>query len=169
MRTRDEASTLHLPLAPAILAVLLAGCGGEPTRWDEAQAESRRAGPAVAEEATAGSELNEFFPEDEGTLDVVFTQEKPGFSQADLVDDGETVATLSIFDTTSNPEAAGKFADSDEELDGHPMAQSGSMGTALLVGDRYQVQVRSVDADFDRARREEWLRKFDLADLAAKP
>jgi hypothetical protein len=34
------------------------------------------------------------------------------------------------------------------------------------VGDRFQVQVRSKDANFSKADREEWLSKVDLANLA---
>jgi hypothetical protein len=43
------------------------------------------------------------------------------------------------------------------------------MGTGVLVGDRFQVQVRSKDANFGKPEREDWLNKFDLANLAKLP
>ena len=45
------------------------------------------------------------------------------------------------------------------------LATSGSKGTVLLVGNRYQVQVRSITDAVDEASRKTWLQKFDLAGL----
>ena len=42
----------------------------------------------------------------------------------------------------------------------------GNNGTGLLVGGRYQVQIRSNDASFSKFDREDWLKKFDLPNLA---
>ena len=145
----------------------LAGCYREPTRWDEVQQQTRRNAPAVAKEATAGSEFNKFFPKPEGDFDIVYTQEKAGFAQSKLVSKGKDVATLSIFDTVSNPESAAKYKDSQETIQEYPIIEVGENGTALLVGDRYQIQVRSTDANFSKSDREEWLKKFDLANLAS--
>jgi hypothetical protein len=46
------------------------------------------------------------------------------------------------------------------------MAASGSKGTSILVSDRYQVQIRSMDPSFGEAERLEWLPKFDLYSLS---
>ncbi len=123
--------------------------------------------PAIPQkEATAGSALNKAFPEGSGEFKVIFTQEKDGFSQADLTREGARVATLSISDTAANPSARDKFKNAARKIAGHPVATSGSLGTALLVGDRYQVQVRSLQPSFTAQDREKWLAKFDFARLA---
>lgn len=149
-----------------LTATSLPGCYREPTRWDEVQQKTRRT-PAVSREAVAGSEFNKMFPRPEtgGDFDRVYTQEKPGFAEARLVRKGEDVAMLSIFDTVSNPEAAQDYRNAAARLGAFPMIDKGSNGTAVLVGDRFQVQVRSLDANFTRADREDWLKKFDLANL----
>lgn len=147
-----------------LTATSLPGCYREPTRWDEVQQKTRRT-PAVSREAVAGSEFNKLFPKPEGDFDLVYTQEKPGFAQAKLVKKGEDVATLSVFDTVSNPEAASDYQTATERLGTFPLIDIGSNGTGVLVGDRFQVQVRSKDANFGKADREGWLKKFDLANL----
>jgi hypothetical protein len=131
------------------------------SRWDEAD-QASQGGTAVAEDAVPGSTLNAFFPESGEGFKITFTQEKKGFAQADLDIDGQKAATLSISDTVSNPSAADKFKESTETLAGYPMVQVGSKGTAILVADRFQVQIRSVEDDFDR---ESWLAEFDLDGL----
>jgi hypothetical protein len=148
------------------LCGIIAGCGSpEPTRWDAAQEASEDNVDAVADDSVKGSSLNGFFPEVESPFDLVFKQEKTGFSQASLKADGKEVATLSISDTSNNPSAAAKYADSQEELAGFPVAAAGSKGTGLLVGDRFQVQIRSMDESFTESDRKDWLQKFDLTGL----
>jgi len=146
--------------------VVVAGCRQEPSRWDEVQQKTRRNAPAVSKEAMPGSSFNKLFPKPEGEFDVVYTQEKAGFAQATLVKKGEDVATLSIFDTVSNPESAEKYKDTQDTFETYPIMDIGENGTGLLVGQRYQVQIRSKDANFSKFDREDWLKKFDLANLA---
>jgi|GEM_PF-2078604 len=78
---------------------------------------SRRALSAffTDQEALAGGEFNKFFPQSRDQFDIVYTQEKQGFAEAILRADGDDVATLAIFDTVSNPDAAAKYADSTEK------------------------------------------------------
>jgi hypothetical protein len=144
----------------------VSGCYREPTRWDAVQEKTRRNAPAVAKNAVPGSAFNKLFPKPSGDFDVVFTQEKPGFAQATLVKKGEDVATFAIFDTVSNPEAADKYKDTPETFEGYPIVEIGNNGTGLLVAGRYQVQIRSKNANFSKFDREDWLKKFDLANLA---
>jgi hypothetical protein len=147
-------------------SLALAGCYPEPTRWDEVQKQTRHNAPSVAKDAVAGAMFNKLFPKPAGDYDIVYTQEKPGFAQAKLVRKGNDVATLSIFDTISNPDSAAKYKESTETFEGYPIVEIGNNGTGLLVGDRYQVQIRSNDANFSKFDREDWLKKFDLANLA---
>jgi hypothetical protein len=146
--------------------VVAPGCRQQPSRWDEVQQKTRRNAPAVSKAAVPGSMFNKMFPKAEGDYDVVYTQEKTGFAQASLVKKGTDVATLSIFDTASNPDAYAKFQDTQDTFEECPIIEIGNNGTGLLVGDRYQIQIRSKDANFSRFDREDWLKKFDLANLA---
>ncbi|MDR3635223.1 MAG: hypothetical protein P4L84_15570 [Isosphaeraceae bacterium] len=167
--SRARPGDKRLARAWAILLLVLpavAGCYREPTRWDAAQEKTRRNAPAVAKEALPGALFNKMFPKPAGDYDVVYTQEKTGFAQAKLVKKGEDVATLAIFDTVSNPEAADKYKDTAETFEGYPIIEIGNNGTGLLVGQRYQIQIRSKDANFSKFDREDWLKKFDLANLA---
>jgi len=118
-------------------------------------------------EPLAGGEFNKFFPQDDGDYNVIYTQEKEGFAQAQLNYQGDEVATLSVSDTANNPDALEKFESSDSEIAGYPAATVGSLGTALLVAERFQVQVRAKDDSFDTAQREEWLEQFDLAGIGS--
>jgi len=150
-------------LAPPLV---LAGCGGQQTsRWDEAQRQSQNK-PAVAKEAVEGGAFNKFFPKAESPFDLVYKQEKKGTAIASLKKDGKEVATLTIFDTLSNPEAVKDYKETTQALAGYPVVAKGSKGTALLVAGRFQVQVRSTDDSFTEADRKEWLKKFDLDGLA---
>jgi len=123
-------------------------------------------GNAAVVEPLAGGEFNKFFPKDDGDYNVIYTQEKAGFAQAQLNFQGSEVATLSVSDTANNPDAVEKFNDSKSEISGYPAATVGTLGTALLVADRFQVQVRAKDESFDSEQRAAWLAQFDLAGLA---
>lgn len=140
----------------------LGGCGkAEPSRWEAAQ-QSTANQPAVAEQSVEGSSFNRFFPQAERPWDIVFKQEKTGFAQASLQKDGREMAVLSVSDTVNNPDALQKYQSSGVSLDAYPRAEIGADATAVLVGDRYQVQIRSQDPEFGPAEREAWLRKFHL-------
>lgn len=115
----------------------------------------------------AGGEFNKFFPKDQDEYNVIYTQEKEGFAQAQLNFAGAEVATLSVSDTANNPSALEKFQQSSEEIAGYPAAAVGELGTAILVAERFQVQIRSKDASFTADDRATWLAAFDLAGLAA--
>ena len=155
----------RLLLLPILLAIVT-GCHREPGRFDEVQKETRHNAPAVAKEALPGSTFNKLFPKAEGDFDVVFAQEKKGFAEAKLVKKGVDVASLAIFDTLSNPEAAAKYKDTTDTFQDFPIMETGKDRTGLLVNNRFQVQIRSLDASFSKFDREDWFKKFDLANLA---
>ena len=165
MSTNVAAAPRAVALAALALAAL-AGCYQEPSRWDQAQQETRRNVRSVAKEALPGSSFNKMFPRPEGDYDLVPTREKTGFAEYTLVKKGQDVATLAVFDTASNPEAADKYKSAPGSIEGFPEAEIGANGTGILVADRFQVQVRSKDANFTKGDRADWLRKFDLANLA---
>ena len=150
-----------------LLLPLAAGCGPNPaqTRWTTAQQESRNK-RAVAKEALPGKEFNKFFPKAESPWDLTYKQEKQGTAVASLKKDGKEVAMLTVFDTVSEPDVAKEYKESTEALAGCPLVAKGAKGTALLVANRFQVQVRSMDNSFGEDDRKEWLKKFDLDGIA---
>ncbi|WP_071191742.1 hypothetical protein [Trichormus sp. NMC-1] len=157
-------------LASLLLCVLLltTACATKaPNRFDQVQQEStkQKSGQSVAENATQGSQLNAFFPDGEDGYDRVYTQEKKGFSEANLKKDGKVVAQLAISDTTSLPGVASKYANSTKKIDGYPAVEQGKTQTSVLVG-KYQVKVISKDPLFTASDRADWIEKFDLDDLA---
>jgi hypothetical protein len=158
---------LALPLLLLPLVLLFVACGGNPaeTRWATAQQESRNK-PAVAKEALPGKEFNKFFPKAESPWDLTYKQEKPGTAIASLKKDGKEVATLTVFDTISEPDVAKDYKESTQALTGYPLVAKGAKGSAVLVANRFQVQVRSMDNSFGEDDRKEWLKKFDLDGIA---
>ncbi|BAY44992.1 hypothetical protein SAMD00079811_25940 [Scytonema sp. HK-05] len=169
---------MNFPRARRIFAALLlcfllftTACAPKtPGRFDQAQQESsqQRSGQAVAKDATQGGEFNKFFPSPQAGYQRVFTQEKKGFAEAKLKKDGKDLAVISISDTqavkgSANP--AAKFVNSSKTIGGYPAVSQGTTGTAILVGNRYQVKVQSRDASFTEAEREAWLQKFNLNGL----
>lgn len=166
LRGRHSHMTYGFPLFLLWMALILAACAPiEPSRWEEAQ-EAAAGQSATAMEALAGGEFNKFFPKAINGYSVVYTQEKRGFAEAVLKYEGEEMATLSIFDTVSNPEAAQKYKESTQQVGHYPAVDVGGNGTGILVADRFQVQVRAKNDSFTVTDRTQWLMAFDLAGLA---
>lgn len=150
------------------LLLLVSACSAKtPNRFDQVQQESSKhgSGLAVAKGATQGSRLNKFFPQGGDGYQRVYTQEKKGFSAANLKKDGKTVAQLAISDTTSVPGAAAKFANSTQSIGGYPAVELGNTQTAILVG-KFQVKVVSKDPLFTASDRQAWIERFNLDGLA---
>ena len=145
-RRSDDASSAPPPGPPAGMPALPA----DPRAHGKPATAQVGADAALPAKPVAGSALNKFFPKG-----VTFKQEKPGFSMADVKG-----GTLSITDLAGNPSGRDKYAASTEKIEGYPAVRVGNQGVAILVGGRYQVQVRSVSPD-----KESWLGKVDLAGL----
>lgn len=158
-------------LAALVLCLLLftTACAPKtPGRFDQAQQESskQRSGQAVAKDATQGSEFNKFFPSEEAGYQRVYTQEKKGFAEAKLKQDGKDLAMLAISDAASTPATLAKFANSTKTIAGYPAVEIGNTQTAVLVNNRYQVKVLSRSPSFTVGDREAWIKKFNLDGLA---
>ncbi|GAL95154.1 MULTISPECIES: hypothetical protein [Microcystis] len=156
-------------LIAGVLAVLLlvTSCAKAPSQFDQAQKESTaRGAAAVVKESTSGGSFNQFFPPSGGGYERVYTQEKKGFAEAKLKQDGKVLAMLAISDISNNPAAANKFQDSKTTIKGFPAVEQGATATAVLVNNRYQVKVLSREPDFSASDRQAWLAKFDLDGLA---
>ncbi|MFN5972281.1 MAG: hypothetical protein ACK47N_17990 [Microcystis sp.] len=156
-------------LIAGVLATLLlvTSCAKAPSQFDQAQQESTaRGAAAVVKESTSGGSFNQFFPPSGGGYERVYTQEKKGFAEAKLKQDGKVLAMLAISDISNNPAAANKFQDSQTTIKGFPSVEQGATASAVLVNNRYQVKVLSREADFTASDRQTWLAKFDLDGLA---
>ncbi|WP_411870401.1 hypothetical protein [Vulcanococcus limneticus] len=114
-----------------------------------------------------GSAFNRLFPAPEAGQQLVFTQEKRGFSEARLKQGGEALALLAISDTRTAPEARAKFEGSRERLQGWPLLEQGAQASALLVADRFQVKVIGQGQGLAADQRHVLLEGFDLPGLAA--
>lgn len=120
-----------------------------------------------AGEVVNGTAFNRLFPPAEAGEEVVFSQEKRGFSEARLKRDGQVAALLAISDVITNPAAREKFSTSRERLQGWPLVEQGNQASALLVADRFQVKVIGQGVGLDPQQRHELLQSFDLRGLAA--
>lgn len=118
-------------------------------------------------EVVNGTAFNRLFPVPGPGEQLVFTQEKRGFSEAKLKRGDETRALLAISDTITSPTAKDKFAASSERLQGWPLAEQGAQASALLVADRFQVKVIGQGTGLDTQQRHELLEAFQLQQLAA--
>lgn len=155
-----------LALFAATFAVT-AGCSKAPesSRWDKKNDEVKKTEkPADAPKVTAGGAFNKFFPPDGADGKRTFTQEKEGYAEAKLQKDGKEIATLSIADVSTNPDAKKKYDGASDKVAGHPLTTLGSTMSSVLVKDRYQVRVSSPSLDANA--RKDLLGKFDLAGLS---
>ncbi|HEY9878863.1 MAG TPA: hypothetical protein V6D29_10430 [Leptolyngbyaceae cyanobacterium] len=157
-------------LAPVLicLALIVSACASAPNKYDEVQKDTtgRQAPAAVDKKAEQGATFNKFFPDSGNGYEVVPAQEKKGFAEYKLNKDGQTVAMLTINDTTSLPAAADKYKSATTKIAGYPAVNQGTTATGILVNDRYQVKVLSRSPNFTQADREAWLQKFDLQGIA---
>jgi hypothetical protein len=118
-------------------------------------------------EVVNGTAFNRLFPAPGSGEQIVFSQEKRGFSEARLRQGERTLALLAISDTTTAPEARDKFNASQERLEGWPVVDQGPQASALLVAERFQVKVLGQGEGLDPAGRRQLIRGFDLDGLAA--
>lgn len=167
---RQNATHWQKVLISLLLGLLLTvtACSKAPSPYADIQKETTRRGApaAVAKTAEQGATFNRFFPDGTRGYEVIPTQEKKGFAEYKVLQDGKTVAMLSISDTISLPSAVAKYRLSDFKVANYPAVDQGTTATGLLVNDRYQVKVLSRDPSFSRDDRLAWLQKFDLRGIA---
>jgi hypothetical protein len=160
---RQTLKRVSMATALVLLVVMLLACGSAPppSQWAEAQKETKDKA-AVSKEALDGKAFNKFFPKVQAPWDLVYEQDKKGTAIANLKKNGKEVAKLSVTDTISNPEAAEKYKEATGKLDGYPHTKVASHAYGVLIGDRIQVQVKSMDDSFPDADCDLWIQKFDL-------
>lgn len=118
-------------------------------------------------EVVNGTAFNRLFPKPEPGEQLVFTQEKRGFSEARLKQGDRVKALLAISDVTTAPAARSKFDVSETRLQGWPLVEQGAQASALLVADRFQVKVIGQGAGLDDEQRHALIGQFNLGGLAA--
>ena len=157
-----------IALALCLLLLVSACAAKPPSRYGEIQQETTQRGApkSVVKESQQGGEFNQFFPKKVPGYSIVPAQEKKGFAEYKVNQDGKNVAMLSISDTANLPTAAAKYQNSQLNIAGYPAVEQGTMATGILVNGRYQVKVLSRDTAFTQEDRAAWLRKFDLQGLS---
>ena len=155
-----------LLLSTLLFATACSSADTSPYAQVQQETTQKGAPAAVAKNAEQGSSFNKFFPSSGQGYQVVFVQEKKGFAEAKLKQDGKDVGMLSISDTTSLPTAAQKYQASSEKLSGYPVLEIGNTQTGVLVSGRYQVKALTRDPSFAKENRRAWLQKFDLIGLS---
>ena len=118
-------------------------------------------------EVVNGTAFNRLFPAPGPGEQLVFTQEKRGFSEARLKQGEQTKALLAISDTITAPTSRDKFSASSETIAGWPLVEQGPQASALLVAERFQVKVIGQGAGLDATQRHELIGAFQLNGLAA--
>jgi hypothetical protein len=118
-------------------------------------------------EVVNGTAFNRLFPAPGPGEQLVFTQEKRGFSEARLKQGEQTKALLAISDTITAPTSRDKFTASSEKIAGWPLVEQGPQASALLVAERFQVKVIGQGAGLDATQRHELIGAFQLNGLAA--
>ena len=119
------------------------------------------------EQQVEGKVFNDHFPSAADGFSVTFTSEKKGYSQATVKKADEEMAIIAVSDLIDDSEAASKYQDAAEQISGCPVISRGSQGTAMLVGGRYQISIRSSSDEFSEQDRKEWLSKFDVSAISA--
>jgi hypothetical protein len=124
-------------------------------------------GDVPSSQVVNGTAFNRLFPEPDDGDQLVFTQEKRGFSEARLRHGGQVTALLAISDVTTAPEARRKFEASQSSLQGWPLVEQGPQATALLVADRFQIKVIGQGDGLEAEQRQDLIGRFNLRGLAA--
>lgn len=123
-------------------------------------------GDVPTSQVVNGTAFNRLFPQPEAGGQLVFTQEKRGFSEARLKQGGEVTALLAISDVITAPQTRDKYAASEDRLGGWPMVEQGAQASAVLVANRFQVKVIGQGQGLDSQQRHELIEAFDLKALA---
>ena len=164
------------------LIALVLGAGGALLRSQDgtpapvpAPAQVVDAGPSAAQVAAqaavakmvGGEKFKGFFPaaDMDGATTKLEKPAKEGFFEVSYKKDKDEVAVMVITDTVGEPRVKDDYKGVKDTAGGYPLKTSGYFKSAILVGDRYQVQITSQRLKPDR--RKAWLEKVDLKGLAA--
>lgn len=88
---------------------------------------------------------------------------KEGFAEVVYKKGDAEVATVTITDTSAVPAVRDDYKDAKEKVGDSPLKTSGNYKSAMLVADRFQVQIQS--QRLKAPQRQAWLEKVDVAAL----
>lgn len=100
-----------------------------------------------------------------GATDRVDRPAKEGFVEAVYKKGKDDLATVTITDTAGVPAVRDDYRGSKETAAGYPLKTSGYTKTAVLVADRFQIQIQS--PRLKAPERKAWIEKMDLKALSA--
>lgn len=124
------------------------------------------ASAAVAKMVDGAKLLPTFTPASAGgATDRVDRPTKEGFAEVVYKKDKDDLATITITDTLGVPGVRDDYKDAKETAAGFPLKTSGYAKSAILVADRFQVQIQS--PRLKAPERKAWLEKMDLKALQA--
>lgn len=172
-------------VAPVLLAISLTACDRGSAAKPHATAQSAHAAtasaaPTAAPKTTAqaaataavakmvdGAKFKPFFPAVgmDGTTDKAERPPKEGMMEIAYKKGKDAVAVIVVTDTAGEPRVKDDYAGAKDTAGGYPLKTSGYFKSAILVADRYQVQITSQRLKADQ--RKAWLEKMDLKGLAA--
>lgn len=142
-----------------------------PTATAAATAAPTTTAQAAANAAVAkmidGAKLKPFFPPTgmDGATDKAERPPKEGMMEIAYKKGKDDVAVIVITDTAGEPRVKDDYAGVKDTAGGYPLKTSGYFKSAILVADRFQVQITSQRLKADQ--RKAWLEKMDLKGLAA--
>jgi hypothetical protein len=167
-------------LALAFLTLTLASCdrssGPHPTAQSAhasgsaaptATTTAQAAASAAVAKMVDGERFKPFFPAAgmDGATEKAERPPKEGMMEVAYKNGKDDVAVMVITDTAGEPRVRGDYAGTKDTAGGFPLKTSGYFKSAILVADRYQVQLTSQRLKADQ--RKAWLEKVDLAGLKA--
>jgi len=156
-KSKESASS-----APAAVAASSAPAAVAPTSTARAAASA-----AVAKTVPGASFLPALPPAAAapGATQRVDRPTKEGFAEAVYKKGDLEIATLTVTDTLPLPAIRDDYKGATDAVDGSPLKTSGNFKSAMLVGDRFQVQIASPRLRADQ--RKELLGKVDRQALTA--
>lgn len=169
--------TLVLALVLALAACDKSHSGPAPVASGKAQASAvASAAPTSTASAAAaaavarmvdGQKLSPFLlsASAAGATERVDRPAKEGFAEAVYKKGKDDLATVTITDTAGVPAVRDDYQGLKETAAGYPLKTSGYTKSAVLVADRFQVQVLS--PRLKAPERKAWLEKMDLKALGA--
>ncbi|MEH0155314.1 hypothetical protein V6R21_14305 [Limibacter armeniacum] len=113
-----------------------------------------------------GKEFAPCFPEFLGVYEMAFTEKKMGVAEAILTKDSVEMAKFMVLDIANDPDMIADFQHAKKTINECPVLDTDDERTVMLVGNRFMIEVQSLNKEFDLNHRNEWLRRFKSNRLA---
>ncbi|PWJ40926.1 hypothetical protein [Sediminitomix flava] len=115
-----------------------------------------------------GKLLQEAFPDSLPKFQIYVTHSAVGMVKAKVINDSsKVIASSSIIDLLNHKNEISRFKKSELSFEDYPLLIKGQNSIAILVADRFQVQIKSLSQSFNDDRIKERFKQFDLEKLKA--